>query len=78
MFKVMSKAGANTWHVEHFATEKEARAHANREYKAGCNIIELYTKTRNGYKLVCAHREHWKVAVERTAAEWAKDAPYFC
>lgn len=48
-YKVMSKAGANAWHVEHFATEKEARAHANQEYKAGCNIIELYGKTRHTF-----------------------------
>lgn len=76
-FKVMSKAGANVWHVEHFATEKEARAHANQEYKAGCNIIELYGETRTGYRLICSHREHWKKAVERVAEEWAKDFPGF-
>lgn len=77
MFKVMSKAGAAPWHVAHFATEKEARAHANQEYKAGCNIIELYGETRIGYGLICSHREHWKVAVERIAAEWAESFPGF-
>lgn len=77
-YKVMSKAGAGIWHVEHFSTEKEARAHANQEYKRGCNIIELYGETRIGYGLICSHREPWKKAVERIAEEWTKDAPYFC
>jgi hypothetical protein len=77
-YKVMSKAGANLWHVEHFATEREARAYANECYMTGCNIIEIYVKTRHGYELICSHKEHWKTSVERMAEKWAEDAPYFC
>lgn len=77
-YKVMSKAGANVWHVEHFATESEARAYANECYMTGCNIIEIYVKTRRGYELICSHKERWETAVERMAEKWAEDAPYFC
>ena len=77
-YKVMSKAGANVWHVEHFATEKEAREYANQCYFSGCNIIELYFETRSGYKLLRSHHEHWKNAVNRMAAKWADESPCFC
>lgn len=77
-YKVMSKAGANVWHVEHFATEKEARDYANQCYISGCNIIELYVETRSGYKMIGSHREHWKSAVNRMAVQWAEESPCFC
>ena len=76
-YKVMSKAGASVWEVKHFETESEARSYANQCYKSGCNVIEIYRKTRCGFQLVHAHRESIKAAIERWADDVAESAPFF-
>lgn len=73
----MSKAGAAPWHEEFFETEEAARAYSNECYKRYCNLIELYVRTREGYRLVQAHREHWRAAAERWARDGVEEAPYF-
>lgn len=77
MFKVMSRAHRQTWHVEHFATEAEARQYANKEYKHGAADIELYERQSNGYKLIDAVHVSKKQAIENFAETAAEDAPYF-
>ena len=76
-YKVMSRAGKGAWTVRHFETEAAARAYANQCYQEYADTIELYCWTRSGYKLIAAHREHWKKAVERWVEDGVKDAPCF-
>lgn len=58
-YKVLRENGqGRDLRVEYFRTEKDARSYANRCYKLGYGVIELYKSTRTGYKLIQEYRKH--------------------
>lgn len=78
-YKVMSRAGSNAWIVRYFETEAAARTYATQcSEEAYADTIEIYRKTRSGYRMVDSIREHWRKAAERWADDCAESAPYFC
>lgn len=77
MFKVMSRAYRQYWHVEYFSNEAEARAYANKEFKAGAADVELYARTRTGYNLVNGFHCSKEQAIENFVKFATEDAPCF-
>lgn len=77
MYKVMSKV-ANIWDEKMFNNEKEARDYANGCCKGGCHNVELYTKTRGGWRLVQTYRVSRKEAIRQAAEFLVEDVPQLC
>lgn len=77
MFKVMDRAYRQVWHEAHFNTEAEAREYANECFKTGSADIELYVKSRVGYRLIKAVHVSKSQAIENFAQFATEDAPCF-
>ena len=53
---------SSVWHQEYFIGENSARDFANEKFTTGAVVIELYNRTRDGWKLVKSVKENAKVA----------------
>lgn len=75
-FKVMVKTIGGIWHEEFFVCESAARKYANFSFVAGSLIVELYSRTRNGYCLIKSVQIPKDKAVERKEKYVMQIAPY--
>ena len=77
-YKVMHRCGDGVWGViDGFESLEAAREYALKWYKKGDNQIEIYVKSRVGWRNVVSYYEPFSAALSRIADYLTDDCPVF-